>query len=147
MVSHSKILTILNTSGRFRKIYLQLCPNFRPCPAPNEPARMPTHVFLFNYLKPHSAWPSSMTGLRGKDILMTFDLEQYRAHVAPLKLGRAKEDELLRDLWKITEALVDQSISSPTYPLQLAIACEAFDSLEQAIALESKSISIKEEAL
>lgn len=77
---------------------------------------------------------------------MTFDLERYRAHIAPLNLTREQEDELLHDLWTMTEALLDQSIASPTYPLQFAIACEAFDALEEAIALESKETTTKEEA-
>lgn len=69
---------------------------------------------------------------------MTFDLERYRAHIAPLKLTTEQEDELLRDLWAITEALVDQSLAaSPTYPQQLAIACNAFDAFEQAVAVQS----------
>ncbi|PCJ06659.1 MAG: hypothetical protein COB16_13090 [Rhodobacteraceae bacterium] len=78
---------------------------------------------------------------------MTFDLERYREHLAPLNLTTEQEDELLHDLWTITEALVDETITSPTYPLKLAIACKAFDSLEEAIAVESKSITKEEEDL
>ena len=66
---------------------------------------------------------------------MTFDLERYRAYVAPLGFTREQEDELLRDLWAITETLVDQSLTSSTYPQQLAIACNAFDAFEQAVAV------------
>ena len=77
---------------------------------------------------------------------MTFDQERYRPHLAPLKLTTEQEDELLRDLWAITEALVDESLSSPIYPLQLAIACKAFDSLEAAIAVESQNTSNTEES-
>ncbi|MEM6617577.1 MAG: hypothetical protein AAF619_13730 [Pseudomonadota bacterium] len=53
----------------------------------------------------------------GKGIAMTFDLERYRAHIAPLGLAREREDEALRDLWLITETLVDQALKHPeTYP-------------------------------
>lgn len=45
---------------------------------------------------------------------MTFDLEQYREHLAPLNLTIAQENEVHRDLWVITEALVDETITSPT---------------------------------
>lgn len=76
----------------------------------------------------HSAW------LHGEGLFMTFDLEPYREHLAPLNLTTEQEDELLHDLWTITESLVDETITSPTYPLKLAIACKAFDSLEEAIA-------------
>lgn len=79
---------------------------------------------------------------------MTFDPERYRAHIAPLKLTHEQENELLSDLWKITEVLVDQSILSPTYPLQFAIACQAFDAVEQAIAVESEEANTtREEAI
>lgn len=147
MVTHSKTLTISNVPDINRKYYLQVRLNFRPRLASDKPTWKTTHVFLFNYFKPQYAQPIGMIGPRGKGLFMTFNLERYRAHVAPLKLNREQEDELLRDLWKITEALVDQSLSSPTYPLQLAIACQAFDALEQAIALESNSLSSEEEAL
>ncbi|MEP1932149.1 MAG: hypothetical protein ABJO52_20975 [Nisaea sp.] len=77
---------------------------------------------------------------------MTFDLERYRKHLAPLNLTAEQEDELMRDLWSITETLVDQSLSSPFYPLQLSVACEAFDALEDTIALESQKQPKTEEA-
>lgn len=149
MVTHSKVLTISVFSDSFRNSYLQLRPDFRPRLASVEPTRTGGRVFLFNHFNPHNARlsdPSSGTeGLRGKGIFMTFNLERYRAYVAPLKLTREQEDELLKDLWAITEVLVDQSLSSPVYPLQLMIACDAFDALEQAIAVESKSTQIEEE--
>ena len=77
---------------------------------------------------------------------MTFDLKRYRAHVAPLKLTREQEDDLLRDLWSITETLVDQSLCSPTYPQQLAIACAAFDAFNKAVAIGSDKTTTEEEA-
>lgn len=76
---------------------------------------------------------------------MTFDPERYRAHIAPLKLTREQENELLDDLWKITEALVDQSFTSPTYPLQFALAYEAFDAVERALAVESEETATETE--
>jgi len=76
---------------------------------------------------------------------MTFDLERYRAHIAPLNLDKEQEDELLRDLWGMTEALVDQCFTSPTYPLQLAITKQAFDAIEEALALVSKETEKQEE--
>ncbi|CAE7394299.1 unnamed protein product, partial [Symbiodinium microadriaticum] len=83
--------------------------------------------------------------LRGKGFFMTFDLERYRAHIAPLNLDKEQEDELLRDLWGMTEALVDQCFTSPTYPLQLAITKQAFDAIEEALALVSKETEKEEE--
>jgi hypothetical protein len=66
------------------------------------------------------------------------DCERYRAYIAPLGLSREQEDELLRDLWAITEALVEQSFaSSPTYPQQFANAANAFGALDRAVAVES----------
>uniref|UniRef100_UPI003BAB55D5 hypothetical protein n=1 Tax=Stappia sp. TaxID=1870903 RepID=UPI003BAB55D5 len=76
---------------------------------------------------------------------MTFDLERYRAHIAPLNLDKAQEDELLRDLWCMTEALLDQCFTAPTYPLQLAITKQAFDAIEEALALVSKETEKEEE--
>ncbi|WP_093804439.1 hypothetical protein [Stappia sp. ES.058] len=49
----------------------------------------------------------------------------------------------MRDLWAITETLVDQSLSLPFYPLQLSVACEVFDALEQEIAAEATKAQLK----
>jgi hypothetical protein len=69
---------------------------------------------------------------------MTFNRDQYRKHIAPLKLSPEQEDQLLDELWALSEALVDQSLASPFYPLQLALTYEAFDAVERAIVLESQ---------
>ncbi|QFT34337.1 hypothetical protein FIV00_27825 [Labrenzia sp. THAF82] len=74
------------------------------------------------------------------------DCEQYRAYIAPLGLSRKQEDELLRDLWAITETLVDQCFTSPTYPQQFAIATHAFRALDDAVAVESQKQQINEAA-
>ncbi|MBL6432026.1 MAG: hypothetical protein HPM95_16355 [Alphaproteobacteria bacterium] len=75
--------------------------------------------FLFKFIQPHdvrrSACLSGKAGPHGKGLLMTFDLERYRAHIA-LNLPREQEDELLRDLWSMTEALVDQSFTARLTP-------------------------------
>ncbi|EFL89427.1 conserved hypothetical protein [Ahrensia sp. R2A130] len=57
---------------------------------------------------------------------LALDYARYRAHVAPLNLSREQEDALLRDLWAITQTLLDQSFIAPTYPQQFAIAAQAF---------------------
>ncbi|MEM9129333.1 MAG: hypothetical protein AAGA97_06385 [Pseudomonadota bacterium] len=77
---------------------------------------------------------------------MTFNRERYRAHIAPLNLTREKEDALLDDLWSVAEALFDLPPSAPTYPLQMSVACQAFDALEQAIAVESEHTQTDTEA-
>lgn len=69
---------------------------------------------------------------------MPFDKEKYRAHLTPLNLSKDKEDQMLDDLWRMSEALVDMSITSPLYPLQFALTKSVFDSVEETIALESK---------
>ena len=137
MVTHYKYLHISNYCDIYRKSSLQLRPDFDPQSALNVPTRTTTHVFILYLFQLQNMQPGGTIGSHGKDLFMTFDQERYRAYVAPLNLTKQKEDELLCELWKIAEALVDQSLSSPTYPLQLAIACEAFDALEQAIELES----------
>lgn len=126
-----------------RNKYLQLRLNSDPRFASDWPTRALLHAYFKHFYQPYSVrlgHPNSgAAGPHGKGILMTFDLERYRAHVAPLGLSQAQENELLRDLWAITEALVDQSLAaSPTYPQQLAIACNAFDAFEQAVAVGSE---------
>ncbi|MEP4190492.1 MAG: hypothetical protein ABJN51_05400, partial [Sneathiella sp.] len=79
-----------------------------------------------------------------KDRFMTYDREEFRAHIAPLNLPKEQEDKMLDDLWSIAESLVDQSPLSPFYPLQLEMAYQVFDALDQTIELESKQQ--KEEA-
>jgi hypothetical protein len=149
MLSYSKTLTILHFFATNRKSYLQLRPDFSPRSALSAPAQEEGCAFSIHSYQPHSARLfvsfSGTEAPRGKGTFMTFDLERYRAHIAPLNLTTQQEDELLRDLWSITEALVDQSFSSPTYPLQLAVACEAFDALEDAIAVESRKETKTEE--
>lgn len=81
---------------------------------------------------------------RRKDIAMTkitqhhqlFDIEKYRAHLAPLELPKAQEDELLFELWKIAETLVDQSFSDPFYPHQFTAAANAFNAVNEAVAVK-----------
>lgn len=142
MLSYSKILTILNYSDRYRTIFPQLRPDFRPPSAFTAPTRGGGRIFLFISTQPHdvrrSVSLSGKAGPHGKGLSMTFDLERYRAHIAPLNLPRDQEDELLRDLWAMSEALFDLTITAPTYPLQLAITKEAFDAIEEALALVSK---------
>ncbi len=70
---------------------------------------------------------------------MTFDPQRYRAHLAPLELSREQEDQLLFDLWKLAEGLVDKELVSPTYPLQFTNVCQAFAAVEEAIAVESNT--------
>lgn len=76
---------------------------------------------------------------------MTFDLERYRAHIAPLNLPKDQEDQLLRDLWAMSEALLDLTITAPTYPLQFALTKQAFDAIEEALALVSEETPRKTE--
>lgn len=128
MVSYSNLYLRLNSDLRF---------------ASDWPTRALSHAYFKHFTQPQSVRlghpKCGAAGPHGKGIFMTFDLERYRAHVAPLGLSQAQEDELLRDLWAITEALVDQSLAtSPTYPQQLAIACNAFDAFEQAVAVGSE---------
>lgn len=73
-----------------------------------------------------------------------FDAEHYRDYLAPLELTREQEDELLRDLWAVTETLVDQSFFDPFYPQQFAIAAGAFRALDEAVAVESKEAKTTE---
>lgn len=131
----------------YRNYYLQLYPDFDPRLALNEPTRTMVHVFIFNSFQLQNMRPIGTIGPHGKDLFMTFDREQYRAHISPLKLTKQQEDDLLTELWNIAETLVDQSFSSPAYPLQLVIACEAFDAVEQAIAGKLQTEPTKEEEL
>lgn len=124
--------------------------------AASSPEPVNAGVFYSIAFKPIKAWflapivcrsmQSTRAEPRRKDIAMTeqtaepgiFDAEQYRDYLAPLELSREQEDELLRDLWAITETLVDQSFSDPLYPQQFAIAAGAFRALDEAVALASK---------
>ncbi len=132
-----------------RNEYLQLRPEFSPRSALSAPAQEEGCAFSIHSYQPHIArlfvYHCGTKAPRGKGTLMTFDLERYRAHIAPLNLTTQQEDELLRDLWTITETLVDQSLSAPFYPLQLSLAYDAFDALEQAIAVESTKAPQEEE--
>lgn len=145
MLSHSNILTKQKISDRDRKDYLQLRPDFSPPLAFKTPTRMMAIVFYLTFHQPHNARPSSNTGLREEGPSMTFDRDKYRDHITPLNLPQKQEDQLLDDLWALSEALVDQSLSSPFYPLQLALTCEAFDAVEKAIVLESQHTPTKKE--
>lgn len=145
MLSHSNILTKYEISDRYRKDYLQLRPDFNPSLAFKTPTRMMAIGFTPTFHQPHNARPSNNTGPRGEGLLMTFDRDKYRNHVALLNLPQEQEDQLLDDLWALSEALVDQSLSSPFYPLQLALTCEAFDAVEKAIVLESQHTPTKKE--
>ncbi|WP_417681658.1 hypothetical protein [Roseibium sp.] len=147
MLSYSFLLTISNFPARNETVFLQVHPDFRPPSAFDEPTRGSGRIFLFISTQPHYVRPGGKAGPRGKGFLMTFDLERYRAHIAPLNLPREQEDEMLRDLWAMTEALIDLTIAAPTYPLQLAITKQAFDAIEEALALVSEGTTIKEEAL
>lgn len=136
-------LDFKQTIEQNRNIYLQLRLYSAPSFAGDRPRRLLWRVYFKHFTQPQSVRlghsNSGAAGPHGKGIFMTFDLERYRAHVAPLGLSQAQEDELLRDLWAITEALVDQSLAaSPTYPQQLAVACNAFDAFEQAVAVQSE---------
>lgn len=145
MVSRSKTLTKFIIPDRFRKEYLQLRPKFIPPSALDAPTRMMAFGFSLTFHQPHNARPDSTIGLRGEGLSMTFDRDKYRKHIAPLNLLPEQEDQLLDDLWALSEALVDQSLTSPFYPLQLAITCEAFDAVERAIVLESQNTPKKKE--
>lgn len=145
MLSHSNILTKYNKSDRYGKDYLQTRPDFNPPLAFKTPTRMMAIGFTPTFHQPHIARPSSNTGMRGEGLLMTFDRDKYRDHIKPLNLPQEQEDQLLDDLWALSEALVDQSLSSPFYPLQLALTCEAFDAVEKAIVLESQHTPTKKE--
>ncbi|MGD1888371.1 MAG: hypothetical protein ACFB01_14855 [Cohaesibacteraceae bacterium] len=139
----SIVLDLRQNIEQSRNIYLQLRLLSAPSFAGDRPKRMLWRVYFRHFDQPHNLRltdPNSGTaGPHGKGILMTFDLERYRSHVAPLGLSQAQEDELLRDLWAITETLVDQALTSPAnYPQHLAIACSAFDAFEQAVALGSE---------
>lgn len=151
---------------QYRNIYLYLRPHFGVCwwlrlrLSASPPNTAEAGVFYSIALKPIKGvvsrslllWSFEITRaeMRRKVIAMTdrlstpaqaaaLDCERYRAYIAPLGLSRDQEDELLRDLWAITEALVDQSFASPsTYPQQFAIAASAFDALDNAIAVKSK---------
>lgn len=122
-------------------------PMFRPRMALNQPARAMMHVFYSIQFQPQHMRPGGSAGPHGKGLFMTFDRERYRGHLAPLKLSQDQEDDLLDDLWSISETLVDQSLCSPTYPLHLAIADSAFRALDEAIAVHSQSEAEDEEAL
>ncbi|MEO0797535.1 MAG: hypothetical protein AAFX93_20490 [Verrucomicrobiota bacterium] len=73
---------------------------------------------------------------------MNFDLERYRADLAPLNLSRDKEDQLIQDLWQIVQVLYDNLGDPNFYPLHLAIANEAFDALAKAIEVQSGGKSL-----
>jgi hypothetical protein len=143
-----------------RTTYLQVRLHFGswsdPCFAASDPMRAHAGVFYSIALTLIKAWfsaalvcrslQSTSAKPRRKEIAMTdhntepqvFDLEDYRAYLAPLELPRETEDELLCDLWAIAEALVDQSFSDPLYPQQFAVAAGAFRALDDAIAVKSK---------
>lgn len=146
MTSHYNIWTNPKFSESIEIIFLEMHPNFRPRTAFNEPARSVGRAFLFHLIQPQNMRPGGTAGPRGKGMFMTFDRERYRAHIAPLKLTREKEDELLDDLWLVAEALYDLSPSAPTYPLQMSVAHQAFDALKQAIAVESGHTQTETEA-
>ena len=141
MLSCYFLLTFWNFCEKIRNKHLQLRPDFRPPLASDEPTRGERRIFLFHFTQQFDVRRSvPMPGFGepcGKGIFMTFDLERYRTHIAPLNLPKDQEDELLRDLWAMSEALVDQSFASPTYPLQLAVTKTAFDAIEEALALVS----------
>lgn len=123
-----------------KNTYPYLCLVFAPLFAGLRPIRAIRRVYFMHFDQPQIVIRltdpiSGPAGPHGKGFFMTFDLERYRAYVAPLGFTREQEDELLRDLWAITETLVDQSLTSSTYPQQLAIACNAFDAFEQAVAV------------
>lgn len=149
MLSYYILLTFRSECEKYKSEFLQMRPDFRPPLALNEPARGSGRIFLFHFTQHFDVRRSvSLPGSgepRGKGLFMTFDLERYRVHIAPLNLPKEQEDELLRDLWAMSEALVDQSFTSPTYPLQLAITMTAFDAIEEALALVSKETTIQEE--
>lgn len=145
MLSRYKYLFFTHKYDTNRKAYLQLRPNFAPRLALIEPTRAMVHVFTSNPFQPLSMRPVGKIGPHGKDYFMTFNRDQYRDHIAPLKLPREQEDKLLDDLWALSEALVDQSLTSPFYPLQLALTSQAFDAVERAIVLESKLTPEKKE--
>lgn len=147
MVSYSNLSIIFLDSTQnieqIGNINLFLRLDFAPRFASDWPTRALWRVYFIHFYQPYSVRlghpKCGAAGPLGKGILMTFDLERYRAHVAPLKLIPEQEDELLRDLWAIMETLVDQSLAaSPTYPQQLDIACNAFDAFEQAVAVQSE---------
>ena len=120
-------------------------PNFDPRFALSEPTRSLTHVFIFNAFQQQDmrllVYPNGWQEPYGKDDFMTFDLEQYRKHLAPLKLPKEQENAILDELWPLAEHLARASreaASNPLYPLQFALVAETFDAVERAIALESK---------
>jgi len=75
---------------------------------------------------------------------MTFDPERYRADLKPLNLPREQEDQLIADLWQITQVLYDSLDDPHFYPLHLAIANEAFDAVAKAIEVQSGGKSLME---
>jgi hypothetical protein len=147
---------------QYRNKYLEVRPHFGiwfdPRFAANDPKAIVTGLFyaIAFELKIKAWFPAhldctpvqlSSARLRRKEFAMTqdhhaqpavLDCDEYRAYIAPLGLSREQEDELLRDLWAITETLVDQCFTCPTYPQQFAIATNAFRALDDAVAVESE---------
>lgn len=146
----------------YRNKYLEVRPHFGvlvdPRFAVNNPKARMTGVFyaIAFELKIKAWFPAhldctsvqlSSARPRRKEFSMTqnhqahpavLDCDEYRAFIAPLGLSREQEDDLLRDLWAITETLVDQCFMSPTYPQQFAIASQAFRTLDYAVAIKSE---------
>ncbi|MEQ8306913.1 MAG: hypothetical protein RIA09_10150 [Hoeflea sp.] len=149
-------------SEQYRNKYLEVRPHFGvlvdPRFAANNPKARMTGVFyaIAFELKIKAWFPAhldctpvqlSSARPRRKEFAMThdpdaqpaiLDCEEYRRYIAPLGLSRKQEDDLLHDLWAITETLVDQCFTSPTYPQQFAIAAHAFRALDDAVALKSQ---------
>lgn len=155
-------LAFYQNREHYRNKYLEVRPHFGvlvdPRFAVNDPKARMTGVFYAIAFEPKiKAWfPAhldctsvqlSSARPRRKEFAMkhhyhpqpaVLDCDEYRAYIAPLGLSREQEDELLRDLWAITETLVDQCFTSPTYPQQFTIAAHAFRALDDAVAIKSK---------
>ncbi len=151
-------LTLFKICETNRNIHLQLRPHFGfwfdPRFTASDPMKASAGVFYSIAFKPLKAWSLAYYGCRSlqtasakprrKDIAMTettqhhqlFDTEKYRAHLAPLELPKAQEDELLFELWKIAETLVDQSFSDPFYPHQAIVAANAFNAVNEAVGIK-----------
>ena len=155
-----KYIDKFQNTGQCRIKYLQVRPHFGlwfdPRLTASDPTTTSAGVFYSIAFKPIKAWFPAYPDCRSlhltsatprrKDSAMTdtktephlFDPEKYRTHLAPLGLSREQEDALMHELWTITETLVDQSLLSPTYPYQFAIAAGAFHAVEEAITLKSQ---------
>lgn len=158
----SNYLAFSQNREQYRNKYLEVRPHFGvlvdPRFAVNDPRARVTGVFyaIAFELKIKAWFPAhldctsvqlSSARPRRKEFAMTqdhhpqpavLDCDEYRAYIAPLGLSREQEDELLRDLWAITETLVDQCFTSPTYPQQFTIAAYALRALDDAVAVRSQ---------